>query len=147
MKKRKIYIASSWRNERQPILVEMLKAAGHEVYDFRNPKTDNAGFHWSDIDPDWKDWSPEKYRDCLSHPIAEEGFKSDMDAMKWADMFIGVMPFGRSASLEMGWAAGQGIETILLLSDGEPELMVKMLDLVVCSWGEIEGIIGTEVTK
>jgi len=136
-KKRKIYVASSWRNERQPIIVGMLKAAGHEVYDFRNPKTDNAGFHWSDIDPDWQDWTPTKYRDCLSHPIAEEGFKSDMDAMEWADTFIGVMPFGRSASLEMGWAAGQGKETILLLSDGEPELMVKMLDHVVCDWNEI----------
>ena len=137
----KIYVASSWRNERQPIIVGMLKAEGREVYDFRNPKTDNAGFHWSDIDPDWKDWSPEKYRDCLSNPIAEEGFKSDMDAMEWADTFIGVMPFGRSASLEMGWAAGQGKKTILLLSDGEPELMVKMLDHVCCSWPEIQGVL------
>jgi hypothetical protein len=33
----KIYLASSWRNERQPELVRILREAGHEVYDFRNP--------------------------------------------------------------------------------------------------------------
>ena len=35
--KRKIYVASSWRNEYYPEVVEKLREAGHEVYDFRNP--------------------------------------------------------------------------------------------------------------
>lgn len=148
MKKRKIYVASSWRNDRQPIIVGMLRAAGHEVYDFRNPKEGDKGFHWSDIDPDWQDWSMEEYSHCLNHPIANAGFESDFDAMLWADTFIGVMPFGRSASLEMGWAAGcTDKETILLLSDGEPELMVKMLDHVVCGWNEIIEIIGKKESQ
>ena len=34
----KIYVASSWRNERHPGVVELLRIAGHEVYDFRNPE-------------------------------------------------------------------------------------------------------------
>ena len=34
----KIYVASSWRNPYQPEVVAALKKAGHEVYDFRNPK-------------------------------------------------------------------------------------------------------------
>ena len=54
----KIYVASSWRNERQPILVEILRANGHEVYDFRNPKEGDNGFHWSEIDEDWQQWTP-----------------------------------------------------------------------------------------
>ena len=33
----KIYVASSWRNPHQPAIVEELRVAGHEVYDFRNP--------------------------------------------------------------------------------------------------------------
>ena len=123
----KIYVASSWRNERQPEVVALLRECGHEVYDFRNPKEGDKGFHWSEIDPNWKNWTPEEYIEALDHPIAEAGYKSDFDAMLWAEVFVGVMPFGRSASLEMGWAAGQNRPTYLLLSDGEPELMVKML--------------------
>lgn len=133
----KIYVASSWRNKKQPIVVTALRNAGHEVYDFRNPKKGDNGFHWSSIDKDWESWTLKKYRQCLNHPIAENGFMSDFKSMKWADTFVGVQPFGRSASLEMGWAAGQGKRTILLLEDGEPELMVKMLDIICCTMDEL----------
>ena len=135
----KVYVASSWRNELQPGVVAALREAGHEVYDFRNPRDDDHGFHWSEIDGEWEMWSSERYRECLTHPLAESGFKSDMDAMKWADVFVGVQPFGRSASMEMGWAAGNGKRTILLLYDGEPELMVKMFDDICIGIEELLG--------
>ncbi|KKN24633.1 hypothetical protein LCGC14_0893170, partial [marine sediment metagenome] len=76
----KIYVASSWRNDHQPGVVHDLREAGHEVYDFRNPREGDNGFHWSDIDPGWETWSPARYRECLEHPIAKAGFQSDMDA-------------------------------------------------------------------
>ena len=133
----KIYVASSWRNTDQPEVVKRLRELGHEVYDFKNPREGDNGFHWSDIDPDWQNWTPEKLRECLSNPIAEKGYKSDFDAMVWADIVIGVMPFGRSASLELGWAAGNGKKTILLLHDGEPELMIKMVDHICCTFEEV----------
>ena len=44
----KIYVASSWRNKYQPEVVAALRAAGHEVYDFRNPEHNPGGFHWAD---------------------------------------------------------------------------------------------------
>ena len=138
---KKIYVASSWRNKRQPILVGMLRADGHEVYDFKNPDVDNKGFHWSEIDPAWQTWTPEEYKEGLNHPLAESGYEHDIDAMKWADVFIGLQPFGRSASLEMGWAAGQDKVTILLLDNGEPELMVKMLDYICCSYEEVKQVL------
>ena len=31
----RIYVASSWRNPTQPVMVTTLRDAGHEVYDFR----------------------------------------------------------------------------------------------------------------
>jgi hypothetical protein len=68
--KSKIYVASSWRNEKQPAVVSALKAQGHAVYDFRNPKDGDNGFHWSEIDPNWKSWTPEEYRTYLDHAIA-----------------------------------------------------------------------------
>ncbi|OGV45171.1 MAG: hypothetical protein A2017_06425 [Lentisphaerae bacterium GWF2_44_16] len=133
----KIYVASSWRNTLQLEVVQALREAGHEVYNFKNPSPDNYGFHWSQIDQNWQNWDKYKYRASLFDPVAIKGFNSDFEAMKWADVFIGVQPFGRSASMEMGWAAGQGKKTILLIENGEPELMVKMLDHVCCSMDEV----------
>ena len=137
----KIYVAASWRNERQPPLVEMLRSDGHEVYDFRNPTEGNTGFNWKEINPNWQNWTPKEYRDKLNHSVADAGFKIDMEAMKWADVFIGLPPFGRSAPLEMGWAAGRGKKTILLLDNGEPELMVKMLDHICVFYDEVKKVL------
>lgn len=133
----KIYVASSWRNELQPMVVDVLRSSGHEVYDFRNPAPGNFGFSWSEIDPDWKSWTPEEYRDALTHPIAERGFSLDFGAMQWADTFVCVLPCGRSAHLELGWAAGQGKKTIVFLQDMEPELMAKMCDHLCVSLEEV----------
>jgi hypothetical protein len=57
--------------------------------------------------------------------------------MQWAEIFVGVQKFGRSASMEMGWASGNGKTTILLLDSGEPELMVKMFDHICCDTDEM----------
>ena len=125
----KIYVASSWRNDHQPGVVNLLRANGYEVYDFKKPIPGDDGFHWSEIDGSWKSWTVSKYRDALDHPIAEAGYAKDMHAMLWADSCVVVMPCGRSAHLEAGWFCGQGKPCIFLFPDGvmvEPELMVKM---------------------
>jgi hypothetical protein len=120
----RIYVASSWRNNRQPVVVDALRSAGHEVYDFKNPAPNNHGFHWSDIDPKWQQWSGELFRAALHHPIAKEGFSRDHAAMEWADTFVMVLPCGRSAHLELGWACGAKKRTFILLEQQqEPELM------------------------
>lgn len=136
-----IYVASSWRNEKQPEVVQALRAAGHDVYDFRNPRPGGNGFHWSEIDTEWKSWTQERYREALDHPIAVAGFRSDMDALVDADAVVAVQPFGRSTALELGYACGDGKLTIVLLADGEPELMVKMVRHVCCTMGEVLDIL------
>jgi nucleoside 2-deoxyribosyltransferase len=99
---------------------------GHEVYDFKNPCKGDHGFHWSEIDPDWQQWTPKAFRSALLHPIAAAGFKSDFDAMKWADAGVLVLPCGRSAHLEVGYFIGAGKPLLILLAPGEPELMYNM---------------------
>jgi hypothetical protein len=138
---RKIYVASSWRNLTQPQVVESLRGDGHQVYDFKNPRPGNCGFSWSSIDPNWANWTPEEYRAALDHPISKGGFASDFNAMKWADTFVLVLPCGRSAHLELGWACGQGKQTIVLLEKMEPELMVKMADHICVSLAEVLDIL------
>ncbi len=145
----KIYVASSWRNENQPQVVQRLRDEGHDVYDFRNPKEHiherDEGFHWSDIDPEWKNWTPEQFVGALDHPLAEAGFKSDMHGLTTAEALVLVMPCGRSAHLEMGYAAGAGIPTIILMADGEPELMYKMATAFAIDLdGVVESLKGIE---
>lgn len=142
IRSRKIYVASSWRNPLQPGIVEALHRDGHLVYDFRNPRPNDNGFHWSEISEDWKTWTADQYRNALDHPIAKQGFASDFNAMKWADAFVLVLPCGRSAHLELGWAVGAGKLTIILTRDGEePELMAKMCDHICVSLDEVRQIL------
>ncbi len=127
----KIYVASSWRNDYQPVVVNALREAGYETYDFKAPEWNDKGFHWSEIDDGWQGWDFERYIAALTHPLAESGFKSDMDALEWADACVLVLPCGRSAHLELGWAIGQGKRTAILHHPEqviEPELMAKMVD-------------------
>lgn len=133
----KIYVASSWRNEQQPDVVTLLREARHEVYDFRHPEPGDDGFHWSMIDPSWQSWDAERFRYHLDHVIAQKGYEKDLEAMEWADAFVLVMPCGRSAHLELGWAAGAGKPTIILLANGEPELMYKMATMLCVDMREV----------
>lgn len=134
----RIYVASSWRNMAQPGVVASLRAAGHEVYDFKNPRPGDNGFHWSAVDGGWKSWDAGRFRAALSHPIAEAGYRSDKDAMDWADACVLVMPCGRSAHLEAGFMAGAGKPVAVLLdAQNEPELMYKLLGRICLSLDEV----------
>lgn len=102
----------------------MLRSSGHEVYDFKNPAPDNTGFAWREIDGGWDTWTPQQYRAALEHPLAKRGFKHDMDALRGCDACVLVLPSGRSASWEFGWALGQGkIGAVVMFEKCEPELM------------------------
>lgn len=120
----KLYVASSWRNKYQPDVVQQLRAAAHEVYDFRHPAPGNQGFAWSEIDPAWQSWTPAQYREALRHPIAQRGFGCDRGGMEGAEGCVLVLPCGRSAHLEAGWFMGRGLPVWVLVPEPcEPELM------------------------
>lgn len=114
----RIYVASSWRNPWQPGVVALLREVGHEVYDFRQPVPGEDGFRWSEIDGGWQSWEPHVYRAALKHPVAEHGFKRDVDALRGCDACVLVLPCGASAHLELGWACGAGKRTAVLFPHG-----------------------------
>ena len=132
---KRIYLASSWRNPRQPALVDVLRDEGHMVYDFRNPPN-KSGFAWSQIDPKWENWSTGDYMAALRDPIASHGFLADYRAMQWADTGVLLLPCGRSSHLEAGYFNGAGKRLVIYIPDGvkiEPELMYLMANEVVSS--------------
>lgn len=123
----KIYVASSWRNEFYPAVVELLRACGHDVYDFRHD-----GFDFAEIDPKWRGWSHEQAANALDHRTALRAFRRDMEALENCELCVLVLPCGRSAHLELGWAEGAGKYTLVYIPEGcppqEPELMYGMVD-------------------
>ena len=120
----KLYIASSWRNQYYPETVERLRAAGFDVYDFRNPPNGD-GFKWSMVSEDYMEWTPAEYREQLNNnPLAKQQFKNDVEALESCDACVLVLPCGRSAHTEAGWFAGRGKNVVAYLPEKvEPELM------------------------
>ncbi len=142
----KIYVASSWRNIYQPMVVEYFRDQGHEVYDFRNPVSGDKGFAWSDLDPNWQQWTTKEYNECLKSPIAEAGFKNDFSNMNWADVCVLVLPSGSSAHSEAGFMAGEKKPVFVYAPQKfEPELMYKMFDGVFEFIEDIE--VELQITK
>lgn len=137
----RIYVASSWRNEeQQQLVVRVLRDEGHHVYDFRNPAPGNNGFSWRQCATPEQLKSPKRFRDeVLTSLVAGAGFSLDMNALKSADATILVLPCGRSAHLELGYATGSGQRTIVYLDSpmSEPELMYLMNTQICVNLSEV----------
>lgn len=134
----RIYVASSWRNEYYPEVVQKLRDSGFDVYDFRNPPSGDDGFHWCNVSDKWLDWTPEEYRDNLMHPLAERQFGNDIKAMESCDICVLVLPCDRSAHTEAGWFAGKGKKVIAYIpTKQEPELMYKLFDGIAVSLNDL----------
>lgn len=143
--KEKVYVASSWRNYFQGPVVHTLRAAQFEVYDFKNPPNgkpfsfDQVGLHGDDP------IAPSEYLEVLATERAQEGFNSDFGAMQEADIFVLVLPCGRSAHLELGWAVGAGKRTAVLLDDPcTPDLMYQMVDHISPNTMDLLGWLGVK---
>jgi hypothetical protein len=129
-----------------PGVIAALKAAGIDHYDFRNPPN-GAGFGWEQVagTPFSRSETADAYLKMIEHPRALEGFAADFDALKRADTVVLVLPCGKSAHLELGWAVGAGKRTAILLEDPmEPELMYRMVDYLAPSLFDLLGWLGVE---
>ena len=129
----KLYVASSWRCKAYEAVLQALRADGHDCYDFRNPWPGNTGFKWSEAfgHEDWQKAHQAEFLRALLSPIAQRGFRSDFEAMHWADGCVLVLPCGRSAHLEAGWFCGQGKPCWIYAQEPtEPELMYLMAKFV-----------------
>lgn len=133
----KVYVASSWRNERHRQVVAALREAGHIVYDYRNP----AHGGWSET-AKW--WERPGYM-AVTFPVVvgdvparQLAFNTDMDALREANAVVLVLDSGKSAHLEAGFAAGWGSRLVVLGDPSQnPELMYGMADACVVTLEEV----------
>lgn len=143
-----VYVASSWRNDMYTAVTAALTSAGIPHYNFRD-----KGFHWGDVDLNVREIDGvevteiDSYLRAINHPRAVEGFRRDMEALERASHVVLVLPCGRSSHLELGWAAGTGAETAILLEGGDmvrPELMYKMVNHLSTGIFDLLGWLGVQ---
>lgn len=143
-----IYVASSWRNSRYEGVLDCLVQWALPYYDWR----DEEGFHWSYVMEGeghvdhWTEPVPApQFVSALGHERAQQGFERDMEHLRSASAVILLLPCGKSAHLEAGWAVGAGKPVAAYLPEPvQPELMYGMFDLVtyeidvLMSWANIK---------
>lgn len=120
----RIYVASSWRTTRHPEVVQALREAGHDVYDYRE-----KGRNHVDLGLE-RDYSLVELRDLLTGHEVEDILDRDLHNLEEADALVLVLPSGRSAHWEAGSASGFGIVTCLLWEPCEPEFIYGTFDIV-----------------
>lgn len=128
----RIYVIGSLRNPEIPKIAATLREYGHEVFDdwwAAGPKVDD---YWQR----YEQARGRTYAEALAAPIAGHNFYFDKEWLDWADCGILVAPAGKSAHLEIGYLAGQGKQTHIMLPE-EPErwdLMYKFVTSVETSF-------------
>lgn len=112
----RIYLATSWKNPWHEELRDLLRSEGFEVFDFKAVRVDG--------------WPPAAWTWEHMHSVtARDKFTANVKALQWCDTVVAVMPFGRSASMELGWAVGAGKRTAVYVDlSQEPELMLHLAD-------------------
>ena len=129
----KIYVATSWKNEHATAVVNRLRDLGHKVYDFRE-----EAFSWESVKvPDQV--TTDELMAALLKPAAIEGYRRDMTALEQCDLCVLVLPSGKSAHLEAGYAAGEDKFLVLYAPEPttQPELMYKFADIIVKNLPEL----------
>jgi nucleoside 2-deoxyribosyltransferase len=109
-----IYLIGSLRNPDIPQLGNEIRELGFDVFDDWHA----AGPH---ADDEWKRYEEEKgktYTEALRGYAARHVFSFDKHHLDRCDMGLLVMPAGKSGHLEIGYMAGKGKPTFVLLEEG-----------------------------
>lgn len=133
----KIYVVGSLENPKVEEVAEALRTFdGVEVFD-----------QWRAAAPDgdklWQAYCKRRgwgYKEALRSDFVRTAYEFDFKHLSEADVVVLVMPAGRSAHLELGWALGKGKKGYILFPDGEPDrydLMANMATDVFFSVDEL----------
>jgi hypothetical protein len=119
------FISSRWRNKDAVLaLTQKIRATGKTVYCFFE------GYDTVDsTDHDEEAYMAEfEARDWRNDPQVKAIFDKDMTAQKASDIFIMLLPAGRSAHIEAGAAYGMGKKTILIGEVEKAESLYSIFD-------------------
>ena len=137
---RRIYLAGSWKNSESILMLrDILKAEGHEVDCFASTDTGRTSFNWSELTAGLGCQTREEAEaklagmdaiDLLSFDRVIKAFREDRKYLDWCDTCILVLPSGKSAHLEAGYAKGSGKDLFIFgeFLKGERDVMYGFAD-------------------
>lgn len=126
-----IYLIGSLRNPAIPLLGNKLRVQGHEVFDDWHGAGNEADDKWRE----YEQLRGRTYKDALSGYAAKHVFAFDYTHLNRCDSAILVLPAGRSGHLELGYVAGLGKKTYVLMDD--PDRWDIMFQFVFINGGDV----------
>ncbi len=120
----KVYIASSWKNERVcSTLADYFRLKGIETYCFCDH--DVYRFWWPDVTT-----SDDDAITGLQAAESIKVFETDKRGLDWADCCVLVVPSGRDSHLEAGYIKGKGGKLYIIgdFPTGEFSIMYHLAD-------------------
>ena len=130
-----VYIIGALKNPRIPLVGNLLRAEGYDVMDEWFTPGEHADTNWQA----YEKLRGRSYEDALAGRAARNIYMFDRAYLDLSDVAVLVMPAGKSAMLELGYAKGSQKHTVLFLDGAEPDrydVMPNFADYVVS--GELE---------
>lgn len=113
---KRVYLIGSLRNEAIPKLGVTLRNHGFEVFDDWFAAGPEADDYWQKYERQ----RGRTYNEALRGAAANHVFRFDKSHLDRCDAAVLVLPAGKSGHLELGYAAGLGKETRILLDPTQP---------------------------
>ncbi len=133
----KIYMASSWKNiDMVRSIAQFFRDNGHEVDDFTDSSRGRYVFFFRDL-PGYENLNAVTLFD---HDQAVKAFIEDRKYIDWSEVVFLLLPSGKSAHLEAGYAAGSGKKLIIFQESyptGEFDVMYGFADLLTSDMNEV----------
>ena len=132
-----IYLAGSLRNPRIRPVGNALRAEGFDVMDEWHTPGERA-------DDSWQEYERERgrsFKDALAGRGATNIFLFDKSYIDLCDALVVVMPAGKSAMLELGYASGMGKRVYILLDGNEPERFEVMPNFATSVFSTVDELV------
>lgn len=131
-----VYVVGSLRNPRVAAVAHELRKAGFYVFDDWMAAGPEADDYWQK----YETARGNSYLAALDGWAARHVFEYDKNHLQAADAVVLVLPAGRSAYLEMGWAIGRGKPAYVLV-EKDPERWDVMLRFATGAYRTVPDII------
>ena len=130
-----IYLIGSLANKKIVQITKTLRDEGFDVFSEWMASGEGADQRWWD----YFQALGIGFDEAINSPFVNTAFNFDLNHLDSADTVVMVMPAGRSAGIELGYALGKG-KLGYVLFDGEPErpdLMIKLATGIFYSLEEL----------
>ena len=139
----RVYIATSWKMQSDALAIaSKLREVGFEVDCFCDPSSGRYVFHWTEFVEKEEDLQKYDAKDFIDDLRTDKAFREDKKWLDWADICLLVLPSGKSAHLEAGYAKGRSKKLYIYgdFKKGEFDVMYGFADKLF-RWDEMDELI------